>query len=73
MNMTFNDKDCQVLNFTDITTQKRLKLEEEKSRMLSSLNTIVHHEMLGPLTANVDFSERLIRYLKDKPLYRSMA
>ena len=67
MNITFNNKECQVLNFTDITTQKRLKLEEEKSRMLTILNTTVHHEMLGPLTANVDLSERLIRDLRKLP------
>ena len=67
MNLTFNEKDCQVLNFTDITTYKLLKSEKEKSHLLSTLNTSVHHEMLSPLKTNVEFSERLIRALKDQP------
>ena len=28
MNLNFNDLECQVLNFTDITTQKRLQSEQ---------------------------------------------
>ena len=73
MHMTFNDKECQVLNFTDITTQKRLKLEEEKSEMLTALNTSVHHEMLSPLKSNVEFSQRLIRDLCKQPQLQEVA
>lgn len=46
MSMSFNDKECQVLNFTDITTQKRLKHEEEKSRLLETLNLVKMHHVV---------------------------
>ena len=62
MSLTFNDKDCQVLNFTDITTYKKLKREEEKSRLLSVLNYSIHHEIIGPLKANIDVAENLRRH-----------
>ena len=32
MNLTFNDEECQVLNFTDVTTKKRLHEEQQKSK-----------------------------------------
>ena len=54
-----------MLNFIDITAYKRLKLEEEKGKMLTALNTSVHHEMLGPLKAIVEFSERLVRSISN--------
>ena len=38
INLTFNGKECQVLNFTDITNYKRLKREEEKGKLIKLLN-----------------------------------
>ena len=67
MEMTFNEKECWVINFTDITAYKRLKLEEETTRLLKTLNASVHHEMITPLRANVDISERLVRCLEQLP------
>ena len=64
MDMIFNEQECQVLNFADITAYKRLKQEEEMNRLLKLLNTSVHHEMLAPLKANVDIAERLIKNLR---------
>ena len=63
--MIFNDINCQVLNFTDITAYKLLKQEEETNRLLQALNASAHHEMLGPLKANVEFSSHLESKLKD--------
>ena len=60
MDLIFNEKECQVLNFTDMTMYLQLKREEEKTRMLGALNLSVHHEMLAPLKTNVDVSLRLI-------------
>ena len=68
MPLLFNGKECQVINFTDITTYKRLKYEEEMNRMLKTLNSTVHHEMIAPLKSNLELSMRLIRKLKDKSL-----
>ena len=53
MDLLFNDKECQLLSFADITTYKRLKQEEETNRLLKMLMTSVSHEMLAPLKANV--------------------
>ena len=51
--LLFNEKECQVLNFTDITTYVRLKEQEETNRLLKAINVFVHHEMLTPLRSNI--------------------
>ena len=68
--LSYNDIDCQVLNFSEITTYKKLKQEEEINRLLRARNASAHHEMLGPLQANIDISTRLVKRLKDKELKR---
>lgn len=73
MDMIFNEQECQVLNFADITAYKRLKQEEEMNRLLKLLNTSVHHEMLAPLKANVDIAERLIKNLRKFKIQKKMA
>ena len=73
MNLTFNGKDCQVLNFTDITMYKRLKHEEEKTRLLNMLNHSTHHEMIGPLKANIEFAENLKRLCREDPVNCELA
>ena len=52
-----------MLNFQDLTTYEKLRKEEERSRLLKTLNMSVHHEMLGPLKANVDISKRLVKQM----------
>ena len=51
-----------------MTTAKRLKEQEEKAKLMSTLYQSVHHEMLSPLKNNVEAAVRLIRNLKDKHL-----
>ena len=58
--LTINKKECLVLNLADITAYQRLKNEREKSSLLSTMNSIVHHEIIGPLKINVEMAERLI-------------
>ena len=53
IDLVFNEKKCQVLNFTDITTYVRLKEQEETNRLLKAINVFVHHEMLAPLRSNI--------------------
>ena len=53
MDLTFNDRECQVINFTDITMYHRLEKEKQSNKSLKMLTTSVSHEMLGPLDANV--------------------
>ena len=63
--LIFNDKECVVLNFQDVSLWKRLKQEEQKGKLMSTLYSSVHHEMLGPLKNNVETSLRLVRSIKD--------
>ena len=63
MDLIFNEKECQVFNFTDMTMYLQLKREEDKNKFLNALNMSVHHEMLAPLKTNVEASSHLIRSL----------
>ena len=63
--LIFNDKECVVFNFQDISAFKKLKHEEEKIRLMSMLYSSVHHEILGPLETNIEAAIRLIRHLND--------
>ena len=51
--LIFNDKECVLLNFQDLTTFKNLKIAEKKSKLMTTLYSSVHHEMMGPLKNNV--------------------
>ena len=51
--MIFEDKECELINFIDITAYIGLKKEQENNKLLKTLNTTVHHEMLAPLRANI--------------------
>ena len=59
INITFDNQECQMLNFTNITNFHKLKKEEETTKLLKALNTSVHHEMLTPLSTNVMIADRL--------------
>ena len=37
--LRFNNQECQVLNFSEITITKQLKKEEEKRKTLEAINT----------------------------------
>ena len=54
------------MNFTDITTLEQLKHEQQKSDFLSTVNTSVHHEMIGNLTTNVEVCKRLLQLVIDQ-------
>ena len=64
--LIFNDKECIVFNFQDISAIKKLKREEEKTRLMTLLYSSVHHEIIGPLENNIEASERLIKLVNDK-------
>lgn len=62
--LIIDEKECQVVNFIDISTYKKLKQEKVNNELLRTLNTTVHHEMLAPLRANVEICKRLLIKLK---------
>ena len=66
--LTFNNNECVVLNFQDISAIKRLEREEEKTKLMSTLYSCVHHEMIGPLKSNEEAALRMLRSLKDDAL-----
>ena len=61
VDITFDDQECQMLTFVNITSLHQFKKEQEKSRILQALNTSLHHEMLAPLGTNVMIAERLMK------------
>lgn len=63
MALIFDNVECSVINFTDITQYKKLKQQEEVNVLLKTLNASVHHEMAVPLRVNVELSQRLIKQL----------
>ena len=76
MKLTLNDKECQVLNFIDITSYQRLKDQEEKSKQLSSLNSQVSNQIIGPLHVNVEVTKRMLTVFemsRAPPKLREMA
>lgn len=73
MPLIFNNLECQVINFTDITTYKRLEKQEQTNSLLKTLNMTVHHSMIGPLKSNLALSMRLIRNLKKNVVMKEAA
>ena len=49
MTIKFNGLECQLLKFTDVSIYQQYKEQKEKTELLNSLNTSVHHEMICPL------------------------
>ena len=47
--LMIDGKECQVVNFIDLSVYTKLKQEKENNELLKTLNTSVHHEMLAPL------------------------
>ena len=63
--LLIDEKECQVVSFIDITTYKMLQKEKERSELLKTMNTTVHHELMAPLHANVVICKRLISNLEN--------
>ena len=73
MELIFDNVECSVINFTDITRYKKLKQQEEINNLLKTLNASVHHEMAVPLKVNVELSQRLVQCLVDQPQLQNYA
>ena len=72
MDLFFDEKECQIINFTDLTAYKMLQKEEDTNRLLKTLNASVHHEMLVPTKTMIDISKHLIKKLKNFPQEKKM-
>ena len=73
--LTFDKKKCQLINFSDMSTYVWLKQEQENTRLLTMLNTTVHHEMLAPLEVTNQVADYLVTKIeeqKDKKLVEAI-
>jgi len=55
----FDSRDCKLLTFTNLTSYKKLKEQEEMAQRIETMNASIHHEMLTPLAINVEVADRL--------------
>ena len=56
LDLTFNDKDCQLITFTDITALRNLEKAKKMTQMLKIMNRAVSHELLAPLASTVQLA-----------------
>ena len=47
-------------NFSETTILKQLRKEEEKRKVLETINTDVYHEIITPLKTKHEIAERLM-------------
>ena len=59
MDLHFNDQECQVLKFTDMTLLQKLKEEKETTHLLKTLTACVSHDMITPLNCIIDFASTI--------------
>ena len=64
--LSFNDEECEVLNFTDLSTFYHLEQEKETNRLLKMLTASVSHEMLAPLGATIEIAEILLEHIENE-------
>ena len=72
MDFMFADKECQIINITDLTAYTKLKKEEDTNRLLKTLNASVHHELLTPVKTMIEISERLVKKMSNFPQEKRM-
>ena len=60
MPMTFDEQECLVVNFTDISAYVNLQEQQESYNLLKTLNAQVHHEMIVPLKVNIEMAQMLL-------------
>ena len=72
MEIIFNGKESQLLTLTDITIHKKLEAQENKNRLLTTMNASMHHEILTPLKVNIQIAEKLSK-LQDITQLKEMA
>lgn len=56
MDFMFDEKECQIINITDISAYIKLEKTQTTNKLLKTLNTSVHHEMLTPLKTIIEIS-----------------
>lgn len=63
----FNDAECKVATFRDVTERRKYAKTEEANKLLHLLTSSVTHEMVTPLKCMVSFSETVVKALANSP------
>lgn len=66
-NLIFKNEECKVATFRDVTELKKLAKIEADNKLLQLLTSSVTHEMVTPLKCIVNFSESLVKELRNSP------
>ena len=72
MDFFFQEKECKIINITDLTAYTKLQKEEDANRLLKTLNASVHHEMLTPVKTIIEISQRLLNKMSSFPQEKKM-
>ena len=60
MPLIFDEQECLIVNFTDISAYVNLQEQQESYNLLKTLNAQVHHEMIVPLKVNTEMAQMLL-------------
>lgn len=66
-NLIFKNEECKVATFRDVTELKKIAKIEADNKLLQLLTSSVTHEMVTPLKCIVNFSESLVKELRNSP------
>lgn len=66
-NLMFNQEECKVATFRDVTDKSKLAKIEADNKLLHMLTSSVTHEMVTPLKCMVSFSEIVVKALANSP------
>jgi K+-sensing histidine kinase KdpD len=64
-NLMFNDQECKVATFRDVTEKKQLGLMKETNKLLHMLTSSVTHEMVTPLKCMISFAAIVLKELQN--------
>ena len=65
--MYFNNDQCQIATFRDVTQLKRIAKMEAENDYLQFLNSNVSHEMITPLRCIISFTKSLMQEMTNSP------
>jgi len=70
---TFNNKDCFILNVSDLTSVKQVSALKTENNLLSLLAANVSHEMMTPLNCIIYFADILINFFRTDKVHEKQA
>jgi nitrogen-specific signal transduction histidine kinase len=71
-NIMFSGKDCSMLIFRDVTSQRSLEKVQNQNDMLNHLTATVTHEMMQPLSCVLGFAANILETATNKQTIRQL-